>query len=302
MRVGDIRFQAGIQQLLAEIMLARAAAFDLDKVCRREYRAEHAEVEYVRAIVAGGHHAHCHAHARLAGLVGGQDVGGAKQVVVGEIDRELLRARNLRSDLHREVGLILAGEHAVGHYVQYLRQLGRVVLADGEDDGFADFAADGITQGVFQKSLTKQLVGCIREKAFLELALFVGFFLIVAAVVGVVDNKAFFGQQLGGDVSARIDDGGVDEVALFHAIEQGIAERGLAVFATEGAIGIEQQAAFGFAWVARRRFGFVESLQVIARRGGQPQFVANEVIEHCARVATDGTVRFVGDHQIEIGG
>ena len=58
---------------------------------------------------------------------------------------------DLRGDLHGEVGLVFAGEHAVGHLVENLRELGGVVLADGEDDGLADLAADRIAQGVFEE-------------------------------------------------------------------------------------------------------------------------------------------------------
>ena len=70
-----------------------------------------AEVQDVRAVVAGGHHADRDADARLAGLVGRQEVGRAKQVVVGEIDGELLGVVDLRGDLHGEIGLVFAGEH-----------------------------------------------------------------------------------------------------------------------------------------------------------------------------------------------
>ena len=71
-------------------MLAGAAPLDLDEVSRREDRPEQAEVENVGAVVAGGHHADGDADARLAGLVGRDEVGRAEQVVVGEVDGELL--------------------------------------------------------------------------------------------------------------------------------------------------------------------------------------------------------------------
>ena len=45
----------------------------------------------------------------------------------------------------------------------------------------------------------------------------------------------------------------------------------------------------------------VEFLQVVARRRGKAQLVADEIVEHGAGVAADGTVRFVGDNQVEIG-
>jgi hypothetical protein len=72
-------------------VLARAAPLDLDEVGGRKDRAHQAQVEDVGAVVAGGHHADGDADAGLAGLVGGQEVGRAEQVVVGEVDGELLR-------------------------------------------------------------------------------------------------------------------------------------------------------------------------------------------------------------------
>ena len=100
---------------------------------------------------------------------------------MAEVDGELLGVRNLRGDLHGEVGLVLAGEHAVGHLVEDLRQLGGVVLADGEDDRLADLAADRIAQGIFQKGLAEELVGGLGEEALLELALLEGLLLVFAS-------------------------------------------------------------------------------------------------------------------------
>ncbi len=45
----------------------------------------------------------------------------------------------------------------------------------------------------------------------------------------------------------------------------------------------------------------VESLEVVARRGGEAELVADEVVEDGAGIAADGAVRFVGDDQVEIG-
>ncbi len=45
----------------------------------------------------------------------------------------------------------------------------------------------------------------------------------------------------------------------------------------------------------------VESAQVIARRSGEAQLVANEVVEHGAGIAADRAVRFVRDDEIEVG-
>ena len=86
-----------------------------------------------------------------------------------------------------------------------------------------------------------------------------------------------------------------------HAIKQGVAERGLAVVATEGAVGIEQQAALELARIFGRGLVLVELFEVIARRGGEAELVADEVVEDGAGVAADGAVRFVGDDEIEVG-
>ena len=48
-------------------------------------------------------------------------------------------------------------------------------------------------------------------------------------------------------------------------------------------------------------FALVEPLEVVARRGGQAELVADEVVEDGAGVAADGAVRFVGDDQVEVG-
>ena len=180
LRVLHAVLEAVVEELLQEVVLAGAAPLDLDEVGRREDRAEQAEVEDVGAVVAGGHHADRHADPRLAGLVGGEEVARAEQVVVAEVDGELLGVRDLRGHLHGEVGLVLAGEHAVGHLVEDLRQLGGVVLADGEDDRLADLAADRVAQGVLQEGLAEELVGRVGEEALLELALLEGLLLVLA--------------------------------------------------------------------------------------------------------------------------
>ena len=189
LRLRDAILEAVIEKLFEEVVLARAAPLDLDEVGRREDRAEQAEVEDVRAVVAGGHHADRHADAGLAGLVSGQEVGRAEQVVVGEVDGELLGVGDLRGDLHGEVGLVLAGEHAVGHLVEDLRQLGGVVLADREDDRLADLPADRIAQGVFQEGLAEELVGGVGEEALLELALLESLLLVFAGIVLELDDE-----------------------------------------------------------------------------------------------------------------
>src|ERR1035437_2936012 len=168
---------AVVEEQLAKVVLAGAASLDLDEIGGRKDRTKETEVEDVGAVVAGGHHADRDADARLAGLVGGQKIARAEQVVVAEVDGELLGVGYLGGDLHGEVRLVLAGEHAVGHLIEYLRQLGGVVLADGKDDRLADFAADRVAQGVLQERLAKELVSGIRKEAPLELALLEGLLL-----------------------------------------------------------------------------------------------------------------------------
>ena len=282
-------------------MPACATALDLDEVGRREDRPEHSEVENIGAIVTGGHHADGDADARLAGLVGGNEVAGAKQVVVGEIDREFLGIGNLRGNLHGEVRLILAGEHPVRHLVEDLRQLGGVVLADREDDRLADFSAHRVAQRVFEEGLAQKLVGGLGEEALLEFALLEGFLLVFAGVVGEGDDEAFLGQQFRGDVGARVDHRRIDQIALFDAVEQGVAESRLTVLAAEGAIGVEQQSSLGLARIARAGLRAVEAAQVIARGGGEAELVADKVVEDRACVAADRAVRFIGDDEIKIG-
>ena len=300
-RVLHAVLEALVKELFQKVMLAGAAAFDLDEVGGLEDRAEQSEVEQVGAVVAGGHHADRHADPSLAGLVGREEVARTEQVVVAEVDRELLGIGNLAGDLDCEVRLVLARVHAVGYLVQDLSQLGRVVLADGKDDRLADLTADGVPQGVFKERLAEELIGGIGEKALLELALLKDLLLILAGVVGERDDESLVGKQLSCDACAGIHDRGIDQVALFHAVQQGVAESRLAVLAPEGAVGVEEQTALALAWVAGSRVRAVEPPQVVAGRGGQDELPADEVVEHCAGVATDGAVRFVGDHQVEVG-
>ena len=188
-----------------------------------------------------------------------------------------------------------------GHLIEYLRQLGGVVLADGEDDRLADFAADRVAQRVFQKRLAQELVGGVGEETLLELALLEGLLLVFAGVIGERDDEALFGKQRGSDLGAGIHHGRVDQEAFLHAIEQGVAKGRLTVLAAEGAVGIEQQASFGLARVAGAGFCAVEAAQVIARRRRKAQLVADEVVEHGTGVTADRAVRFVGDDEIEVG-
>jgi len=72
--------------------------------------------------------------------------------------------------------------------------------------------------------------------------------------------------------------------------------------AAESAVGIKQQASLELAGVFGRRRVLLELLQVIARRCGKAELVADEVVEHSAGIAADRTVRFVGDDEVEVRG
>ena len=52
------------------------------------------------------------------------------------------------------------------------------------------------------------------------------------------DDESLIREQLRGHARPGIDNRWVDEVAIFHTIEQRVLERGLAIFATEGPVGV----------------------------------------------------------------
>ncbi len=95
-----------------------------------------------------------------------------------------------------------------------------MVLADGKDDGLADFATYRITQRILKKGLAEKLVGGIGKESLFELALLECFLLIISGFVGKRNNETFFRKQVGGNLRAGIHDGGIDQKALFYAIEQ----------------------------------------------------------------------------------
>src|SRR3970040_1273568 len=101
--------------------------------------------------------------------------------------------------------------------------------------------------------LHKELVGCGSKEALLEFALLEGLLLILAGVVRERDDEALFGKELGGDLGAGIHHRRTDEVALLHAVKQGVAEGRLAVLAAKSAVGVQQQATLGLARVAGAR-------------------------------------------------
>ena len=70
-----------------------------------------------------------------------------------------------------------------------------------------------------------------------------GCFLVVPIVVFKFDDKALLREQLGRYLAARVHHDGVYQAAVFHTIKQRVPKRRLTVSATEGAVGVEQQAA-----------------------------------------------------------
>jgi hypothetical protein len=144
--------------LIEEIVLSGSAPLDLNKVGWREDRAEEAEIENVGTVVTRGHHAYRNADPRLAGFIGGKEIARSKQVVVGEVYGELLGIGYLRGNLHGKVRLVLAGEHQIGHLVEYLCKFGGMVLADGKYDCLADLSAHRVAQAVLQKRFAEDLV------------------------------------------------------------------------------------------------------------------------------------------------
>ena len=163
--------------------------------------------------------------------------------------------------MHGKVRLVFAGEHFVCHQIQNLRKFGGVILTHGKDDGFANLTADRVAIRVLQKCFAEKLIGGVGEKALLELALFESFFLIFTLIVFEIYDETLFRQKLCGDFTAGIHDGWIDKVAIFNAIEQGIAEGGLAVLAAEGAVGVEQQTAFVSRGSLRVDFAFSNFLR-----------------------------------------
>ena len=141
----------------------------------------------------------------------------------------------------------------------------------------------------------------LRRNASRTHTLLEGRLLVFAGIVGERGNEANFGKQFGGDLGAGVHHGGVDQIAVFHAVEQRVAIGGLAVLAAEGAVGVEQKPSLGFTRIAGGARGLVEPLEVVAWRGGEAELVANEVVENGAGIAADGAVGFVGDDQVEIG-
>ena len=98
-----------------------------------------------------------------------------------------------------------------------------MVLADGEHNGFAKLATDGVTQAVGQQGFAKQAIGGFGEKLFLETALLEALLAGLFASRGFVDDDSGItqvGQQLGGDIGTCVHHQRVDQKAVFHTVQQ----------------------------------------------------------------------------------
>ncbi len=104
-------------------MLACAVSLDLDKVSGREDRSHERQVENIRAVIAGRHHADCHRHAGFTRPVALDKVCRTREIVIGEVDRELLPVGYPGRHLHGKIGLILSREHLVCNFIQHLCNL-----------------------------------------------------------------------------------------------------------------------------------------------------------------------------------
>ena len=137
----------------------------------------------------------------------------AVKVVVGEIDRHLLRAGNVGRDLHRKrrAGAVLVWPATRRFFVEYLRELGRVCSSDGKEDGLADFARERVALGVVEEAADKAQVCFVRE----ELPLVV---LLAEDELGLLSvfvrrnshHVAFVRKHLRRDVGARVESCRVD--------------------------------------------------------------------------------------------
>ena len=104
-------------------------------------RSKQDDVQEIFTVVTSRHHADGHADAGLCADVTFQKPGVPVEIVVGEADRHLLGVRHKRSHLDGKVGVVLAGKHRIGQFVQCLGNPGRMVLPDTENNALADLAA-----------------------------------------------------------------------------------------------------------------------------------------------------------------
>ncbi|OQC04805.1 MAG: hypothetical protein BWX80_02323 [Candidatus Hydrogenedentes bacterium ADurb.Bin101] len=287
---------------VAEGVLTRASALDLDEVGRGEDGAEQDNVEQVLAVVAGGHHAHGNANAGLGTDVAVEEASVAVEVVVREAGGHLLCVGHAGCHLDCEVRVVLAGIPGVGHLVQLLDDPRRVVLPDAEDDGLADLAAERVAQCVFHEGVAENSIRFVGEELLLEVLAEEGLLDKFAVLVFLHDGIALVRQQFGGDFCSGIHDDRIQEVAFADAVYEAVAEGRRAGLASECLVGVKQLPTFPFAGVAGIDPGWVKLLEVVLRGGGKTEFVADEVLENGAAVAADRPMGLVGDQEVEICG
>jgi len=183
---------------------AGAASLDLDEIGGRKDGAHHRQVEDVLAVVAGGHHAHGDADAGFGGLVAIQKAGVPVEVVVGKVDAVLLGIRDVGGDLHRKIGVVSLRVAAHRHLVEQLGDLRGVCLADAEADRLADLSRERVEQSMVHECLAELPIGLVGEELALEIRRVEELLHLFAFLVLDHHGIALFGEQLGGDLGARV--------------------------------------------------------------------------------------------------
>src|SRR3989344_3715082 len=126
-------------------------------------------------------------------------------------------------------------------------------------------------------------------KIFLEVRLLHFFAFLILSENGI----SLVRKQLRRDLCPRVRDDGIYEESVFHAIEQAVAECRVAAAAAECDVRVEKLPPLPCARVFFAHFARIEILQVVLRRRGETEFVADEILEHSSTVAADASVSFV---------
>src|SRR5690606_27494189 len=120
-----------------------------------------------------------------------------------------------------------------------------MVLTYRENDGFANLVCDWVAQCVLQKSLAKNAVRFVREKFLFKIPGNEGFRLF--SFLRCKSNCiTLIREQLGSDFSAGIQNFWVNQVPIFHPINQRIPESWVATLAPEGGVRIPQHSPLNF--------------------------------------------------------
>ncbi|HAL55596.1 MAG TPA: hypothetical protein DCP63_03705 [Bacteroidetes bacterium] len=116
-------------------------------------------------------------------------------VVLGiKVDRHLLSASNVGSDLDGEVRVVFAGKHYVGQFIQCLGDSRCVVLPDTENKSLPDFPGERITKSVLQEGFAEDAIRFIGEELLLEVPPEKGLLDQFPVFVLLHDRIAFFGE------------------------------------------------------------------------------------------------------------